>query len=389
MNPMVSERLQQTAEYYFSEKQKQLNWLASQGIEIINLGIGNPDLPPPALMQQVLSEQTFQPQVHGYQNYRGDVRFRQAISNWYSLHYGVKVCPDTEVIPLMGSKEGIINISLSMLNPGDQVLVPNPGYPVYTIAAKLAEATPIQYNLNEENNFLPDFDELEKLELCQVKMMWVNYPHMPTGAVANLKLYEKIIAFGQKHNILICSDNAYSFILNSKPISILQVEGGMEWAVEVNSLSKSYNMAGWRVGMMAGNAKVIEQVTRLKSNTDSGMPLPVQLAAAAVLDLGNEWFTPLNDEYKKRRELVIRLASEIDCQVVGSQAGMFIWAKIPAYAADAESFSGEILRQTGVFLSPGHIFGSNGERFLRISLCANLDTLSKALEKVWTLDIFR
>jgi aspartate/methionine/tyrosine aminotransferase len=289
----------------------------------------------------------------------------------------------------MGSKEGIINISLAMLNPGDQVLVPNPGYPVYTIAAKLAEATPIQYNLNEENNFLPDFDELEKLDLSQVKMMWVNYPHMPTGATASIELYKKIIAFGQKHNILICSDNAYSFILNSKPISILQVDGGMEWAVEVNSLSKSYNMAGWRVGMMAGNAKVIEQVTRLKSNTDSGMPLPVQLAAAAVLDLGNEWFTPLNDEYKKRRELVIRLASEIDCQVVGSQAGMFIWAKIPAYAADAESFSGEILRQTGVFLSPGHIFGSNGERFLRISLCANLDTLSKALEKVWTLDIFR
>lgn len=389
MEIQTAKRIGEVKEYYFSKKREELESLLNQGVKVINLGIGSPDLPPPTAMIKMLNEISGLSNSHGYQNYRGSDELRNAISEWYSRYYGVLTNFETEVLPLMGSKEGIMHLSMSFLNEGDKVLVPDPGYPVYRIASEMAGAQVVTYSLLEQNGFYPDFDEIEKIDLKGVKIMWVNYPNMPTGTKASLSLFKQIVEFGRKHGILICHDNPYSFILNSNPMSILQVEGAREVAVELNSLSKSHNMAGWRVGMMVGKADLLSKVLRFKTNMDSGMPLPVQLAAVAALGCGKEWFANLNAEYRIRQTIAKKIAKEIDCTFSEDQSGLFLWAKVPPYIYESEAFVGEILRQIGVFITPGTVFGSNGEGFIRISLCSDIDTLNEVLFRVQRFNVFR
>lgn len=383
MNLAPANRLEHAHEYYFSRKQKELSRLKASGVDVINLGIGNPDLPPPAHMQEQLAKLAMLPTGHGYQGYTGIEALREAIAEWYLRHFGVTLCRDSEVFPLMGSKEGIMHISMAYLNPGDRVLIPNPGYPTYIAATHIAGATPVPYPLLEENGFQPNIQDLERMELDRVKIMWVNYPNMPTGAEGSMSLFQALIDFGRKYNILICHDNPYCFIQNANPLSILQVEGAREHAVELNSLSKSYNMAGWRVGMLVGNQEVIHNVLRFKSNMDSGMPYPVQMAAVAALGTDNGWFATLNREYSERRAIAVRIGQSIGCTLAkGSNTGMFVWLRIPEHAQGAEALSDLILRVTGVFITPGTVFGSNGQRYLRISLCSTKELLTKALDRL-------
>ncbi|SDB81442.1 pyridoxal phosphate-dependent aminotransferase [Williamwhitmania taraxaci] len=390
MEISLSQRLGEVKEYYFSRKLQEIEQLMRQGIEVINLGIGNPDMPPPAQMQMRLSEVNAQNNSHGYQGYRGIQSLRIAFSNWYNLHLGVELNADNEILPLSGSKEGIMHLSMALLNPSDRVLVPNPGYPTYSIATQLAGGIPVDYNLTESNDFEPDFDELELMDLSKVKLMWVNYPHMPSGAKGNLPLFEKLVQFAKKHHILICHDNPYSFIMNDNPLSILGVEGAKEVAVELNSLSKSHNMAGWRVGILAGRSDIINAVLRFKSNMDSGMPLAVQQAATAALAVGSEWYTSLNKEYAVRNVIATKIALALNCTPSPKcQGGIFLWARIPNWVYDVESFCDEVLKQTRVFITPGTVFGSNGERYIRISLCADKATLQIALQRIETFDIHR
>jgi LL-diaminopimelate aminotransferase len=379
MEILTASRIGEVKEYYFSKKRLELEALANQGPRLINLGIGNPDLPPPAEMVEMLNSISGKSNSHGYQGYRGSDELRIAISEWYSRFYSVSLDINTEILPLIGSKEGIMHLSMALLNDGDKVLVPNPGYPVYRTASEMAGADVMSYSLLEQNNFHPDFDELEKLDLNGVRLMWVNYPNMPTGTRANPELLRKIIEFGRKHNILICHDNPYSFILNPNPLSILQVEGASEVAIELNSLSKSHNMAGWRVGMMVGNANVLSAVLRFKTNMDSGMPLPVQLAAVAALGCGKEWFSGLNEQYKERQHIAKQIAEVLNCTYNPEQSGLFLWMKMPQCKVGSEVFSAEILKQLRVFITPGTVFGSNGEGYLRISLCSDVDTFNEAL----------
>jgi LL-diaminopimelate aminotransferase len=320
--------------------------------------------------------------VHAYQSYKGSPVLRNAISCFYKKWYHTDINADTEVLPLIGSKEGIMHICMTYLNRGDEALIPNPGYPTYSSAVKLAGGTCTEYALKEENNWEPDFKALEETDLSKVKLMWINYPEMPTGKQASLELFQRIVAFGKKHNILICHDNPYSFILNKQPISLLSVEGAMEVALELNSLSKANNMAGWRVGMLIGAKQRIEEVLRFKSNMDSGMFLPVQLAAAKALSLDKEWFEQLNGIYSKRRELVYQLLDALQCQYDKSQVGMFVWAKIPSTFKNGYELSNEVLYNKNVFITPGGIFGSNGNGYIRISLCAKEEVLKDALERV-------
>ncbi len=384
----LSNRLEDVQEYFFSRKLQEIDQLKQQGIEVINLGIGNPDMPPPTQMQERLSEVNGQDNSHGYQGYKGIEPLRTAFAGWYALSFGVCLNSASEILPLLGSKEGIMHLSMALLNIGDKVLVPNPGYPTYAAATRLAGGIPVDYNLTGENNFEPNFEELEAMDLRNVKLIWVNYPHMPTGALGSKALFEKLVRFAKKHNILICHDNPYSLILNTKPLSILSTHGAKEVAVELNSLSKSHNMAGWRVGMLAGRSDIISAVLRFKSNMDSGMPLAVQLAAIAALSVSNEWYDALNNEYGKRKEVAKKMVAMLNCQLTPQcQAGMFLWAKIPDWVFESESFCDEVLKQTRVFLTPGSVFGSNGERYLRISLCANMETLHKALRRMETFDI--
>ena len=389
MEIQTSRRIGEVQEYYFSKKRQELEMLSNQGVKIINLGIGSPDMAPPTAMVHMLNEISNKSNSHGYQNYRGSDELRKAISAWYVRFYGVSVNLETEVLPLMGSKEGIVHLSMALLNEGDKVLIPNPGYPVYQAASELAGAKVLTYSLLDSNHFYPDFDALEKLDLKGVKLMWVNYPNMPTGTRATMPLFERIIDFGKKHGILICHDNPYSFILNPEPMSILHVEGASEVAVELNSLSKSHNMAGWRVGMMVGNADVLKAVLRFKTNMDSGMPLPVQLAAVAALGCGKEWFSNLNAEYRERQRVAKQIAGELDCTFNPEQIGLFLWIEIPPYMVESEAFSGEILKQLGIFITPGTVFGSNGEGYLRISLCSDLDTFNEAFLRTRQFNIFR
>jgi len=384
----ISNRLVGVEEYFFARKLQEIEQLKRQGIEVINLGIGNPDMPPPVQMQERLSEVNGRDNSHGYQGYKGVEPLRTAFAGWYAVNFGVCLNPASEILPLLGSKEGIMHLSMALLNIGDEVLVPNPGYPTYAAATRLADGIPVDYNLVEGNNFEPNFEELEAMDLRNVKLMWVNYPHMPSGALGSKALFEKLVRFAKKHNILICHDNPYSFILNDNPLSILSTPGAKEVTVELNSLSKSHNMAGWRVGMLAGRSDIISAVLRFKSNMDSGMPLAVQLAATAALSVSHEWYGALNKEYGKRKEVAAELALALNCkQSTQCHAGMFLWAKIPEWVFDTESFCDEVLKQTRVFLTPGSVFGSNGERFLRISLCANIETLNEALNRVKTFDI--
>jgi LL-diaminopimelate aminotransferase len=380
----TSERLSGIGEYYFSQKLREIAKLNAEGKNIINLGIGSPDMPPHPDVIKVLQEESSKPNVHAYQGYKGVPELRNAFSHWYRTWYNVTLDPETEILPLIGSKEGIMHICMTYLNNGDQALVPNPGYPTYSSAVKLSGGDCINYELNEKNNWFPDFKAIENsLEKNKrVKLMFVNYPQMPTGQLPDKKLFENIIAFGKKHNILIVHDNPYSFILNEEPLSILSVNGAKEIAVELNSLSKSHNMAGWRVGVLCGAKERIDEVLRFKSNMDSGMFLPVQLAAAKALQLGKEWHDELNKAYAKRRALVMQLLQSINCKPAPNQAGMFVWAAIPSSYKDCYELSDEILYGTNVFITPGGIFGSAGEKYIRVSLCSTEEKLKQAIGRV-------
>lgn len=382
MDIKVSERLNGIGEYYFSQKLREIEELNKQGKKIINLGIGSPDLPPHPDVIKVLQEEAAKPNTHAYQSYKGSPVLRNAISAFYKNWYQTEINPDTEVLPLIGSKEGIMHICMTYLNKGDEALIPNPGYPTYSSAVKLAGGNCVEYALKEENNWEPDFDALETADLSKVKLMWINYPEMPTGKQASTELFERIVAFGKKHNILICHDNPYSFILNEQPISLLTVDGAKEVALELNSLSKASNMAGWRVGMMVGAKERIDEVLRFKSNMDSGMFLPVQLAAAKALSLDKDWYDQLNKVYAERRELVYQLLDVLNCSYDKNQVGMFIWAKIPGNYKDCYEVSDEVLYNKNVFITPGGIFGSNGNGYIRISLCAKKEVFQEALERV-------
>jgi len=379
----TAKRLEGIGEYYFSQKLREIDELNKQGKNIINLGIGSPDLPPHPDVIKVLQEESAKPNVHAYQSYKGSPVLRKAFADWYKKWYNVDLNADTEILPLIGSKEGIIHICMTYLNEGDEVLVPNPGYPTYRSAVKLAGGVCVDYELKEENNYYPDFNLLEKKkDLSKVKLMWVNYPQMPTGQPASMEVFEKLIAFGKKHNILICHDNPYSFILNETPKSLLSIDGAKDVALELNSLSKSSNMAGWRVGVLCGAKQRIDEVLRFKSNMDSGMFLPVQLSAAKALTLGKEWYDSVNKVYKARREKVYELLDILNCKYSKEQVGMFMWAKIPGGYKDGYALSDDVLYNSNVFITPGGIFGSAGDQYIRVSLCGSIERFEEAIKRI-------
>ena len=378
----VARRLQHTEEYYFSKKLREIEEMNKRGAQVINLGIGSPDLPPHPTVLQVLSEEAQKPHTHGYQSYRGAPAFREAIAEWYQRYYHVDLNPQSEILPLIGSKEGIVHICMTYLQEGDEALIPNPGYPAYASAVRITGASSVSYELSEANGWQPDFEALEQRDLSRVKLMWVNYPHMPTGTAASMELFERLVAFGKKHNILICHDNPYSFILNDKPLSLLAVPGAKEVAIELNSLSKSSNMAGWRMGMLLADEQRIAEILRFKSNMDSGMFLPAQLAAAAALRLDASWYQELNSIYAQRRHKVFEIMNLLNCVYDPQQVGLFVWAKIPDSYADAYSLTDVILQQAHVFITPGGIFGSAGDRYIRISLCADEAVFTQAIERI-------
>ena len=375
-------RLDGIGEYYFSQKLREIESLNKAGKQVINLGIGSPDLPPHPEVIRTLQEESAKPGMHGYQGYKGSPVLRKAIAGFYKNWYDVNLDADQEILPLIGSKEGIMHICMTYLDPGDEVLIPDPGYPTYSSAVRLAGGTSCTYTLDDAHNWEPDFEALEKRDLTKVKLMWVNYPHMPTGRLPSAKLFQRLIAFAKKHEILICHDNPYSFILNEKPESIMSVEGAKEVAIELNSLSKSVNMAGWRVGMLVAAKERVDEILRFKSNMDSGMFLPVQLAAAKALSLGKDWYEQLNEIYKKRRQVVYQILDAVDCPPDKNQAGLFLWAKVNDRFKDGFTLSDHILYEKNVFITPGGIFGANGTRFIRISLCQDVELLKKALQRI-------
>lgn len=377
----VADRLSGIEEYYFSTKLRQIDEMNKAGKKVINLGIGSPDLPPHPDVIKTLEEEAEKPNQHGYQNYKGNPVLRNAIAKWYQKWYHVTLNPDIEILPLIGSKEGIMHVCMTYVNPGDIVLIPNPGYPTYKSAAKIAGANVHAYMLRKENHWLPDFEELEKLDLVKVKLMFVNYPEMPTGQLPTKDMFEHLISFAKKHQILICHDNPYSFILNNNPMSLLSIEGAKEVVIELNSFSKSHNMAGWRVGMLCGAKERIEEVLRFKSNMDSGMFLPLQLAAAKALGLDQSWYDSINAVYKKRREKVFELLDLLKCSFDKNQAGLFVWAEIPAEYKDGYELSDKILNDANVFITPGGIFGNAGDKYIRVSLCATEEKLEEAIQR--------
>ena len=379
---VTAKRLDGIGEYYFSTKLREIDELNKQGKNIINLGIGSPDLPPHPDVIKVLQEESAKPNVHAYQSYKGSPILRKAIADWYNRWYGVSVNPDTEILPLIGSKEGIMHICMTYLNEGDGALVPNPGYPTYRSAVKLAGGTCIDYELKEENNWQPDLAVLKALDLSKVKLMFVNYPHMPTGQLPEVEVLKQLVAFASENNILLVHDNPYSFILNDDPQSLLSIEGAKEVVMELNSLSKSQNMAGWRVGMLVAAKERIDEVLRFKSNMDSGMFLPLQLAAATALGLDKSWYDSVNAIYRQRREKVFELLDVLECVYSKNQAGMFIWAKIPAGYKDGYALSDEVLYNSNVFITPGGIFGSAGDGFIRVSLCGSIEKFEEAIRRV-------
>ena len=378
----TSKRLEGIGEYYFSQKLREIDALNKEGKNIINLGIGSPDLPPHADVIRVLQEEAAKPNVHAYQGYKGSPVLRQAIKDWYRKWYNVALNADTEILPLIGSKEGIMHICMTYLDKGDEVLVPDPGYPTYRSAVKLAGGKCLAYKLREKNNYEPDFNKLEKSKLKKVKMMFVNYPQMPTGQAPHAQLFEKIVAFGKKHNILIIHDNPYSFILNESPTSLLSFEGAKDCVLELNSLSKSHNMAGWRVGTLCGAKERIDEILRFKSNMDSGMFLPVQLAAAKALSLGREWHDEVNDIYRNRREKDFELLDLLNCKYSTEQVGLFVWAAVPKKYKDGYELSDEVLYNSNVFITPGGIFGSAGDKYVRVSLCGSVERFEEAIRRI-------
>lgn len=381
----TSKRLKGIGEYYFSHKLREIEELNKAGKNIINLGIGSPDLPPHPDVIKTLQEEAAKPTVHAYQSYKGSPVLRKAMSDWYKKWYDVELNPDTEILPLIGSKEGILHICMAYLDRGDEVLVPNPGYPTYTSAVKLAGGKCVEYKLTAKNYYQPDFDKLEERKLKKVKLMFVNYPQMPTGHLPTVKLFEKLVRFARKNKILLVHDNPYSFILNDSPKSLLTVKGAKDFVIELNSLSKSHNMAGWRVGMVCGAKERIEEVLRFKSNMDSGMFLPVQLAAARALSLGNDWHDSMNEVYRNRREKVFELLDLLGCKFSKVQAGMFVWAAIPGEFTNGFELSDEVLYKANVFITPGGIFGTAGDKYIRVSLCSTEEKIKEAIERIKNL----
>lgn len=376
-------RLNTVTEYYFSTKLKEVAEMNARGLDVISLGIGSPDLPPSPETIKALSESASKPDVHGYQPYVGIPGLRKAFADFYRKWFRVELNPDTEIQPLIGSKEGILHISMAFLNPGDGVLVPDPGYPTYSSVSNLVQAKVITYDLDENNNWQPDFEALEQIDLSNVKLMWVNYPNMPTGAPATVELFEKLVAFGKKHGIVICNDNPYSFILNKNHLSILQVEGAKEISIELNSMSKSHNMPGWRMGMLASNATFVQWILKVKSNIDSGQFKPMQMAAIAALNNSDEWHNEMNIKvYQLRRNKAGEIMTQLGCTYDEHQVGMFLWGKIPDNYKDSGELADKVLYNAGVFITPGFIFGEKGKRYIRISLCANEEMLQKALDRI-------
>jgi len=377
----TAKRLEIVEEYYFSSKLREVRQLAAEGKPIINMGIGSPDLKPSQAVIDAVVLAMQEENAHQYQSYQGVPELRQSMADFYQINFGVAMNPTTEILPLMGSKEGIMHISLAFLNEGDQVLIPNPGYPTYTSVTNLVGAVPVYYDLKESTNWEPDFEDLEQLDLSKVKIMWVGYPHMPTGARGSLALFEKLVAFAKKHNILLVNDNPYSFVLNDKPMSLLQVEGAKEVALELNSLSKTFNMAGWRVGMVLGNASCIDAVLKVKSNMDSGMFYGIQKGAIAALKSEASWFESMNAIYRKRRVLTEQLAEKLGCEVYKEGVGLFVWAKLPAGISSAENFIDKILYDKHIFITPGTMFGGNGEGYIRFALCVKEEKVQEAIDR--------
>jgi LL-diaminopimelate aminotransferase len=380
----VADRLKEVQEYYFSRKLREIEEMNRQGPRVINLGIGSPDLPPHPDVVRVLHEESAKPNTHAYQSYKGAPALRQAMADWYTRWYGVSLDMETELLPLIGSKEGITHICMTYLNEGDVALVPDPGYPAYASAVRVAGGIPMSFALLQENSYFPDLDELTRLvnHYSNVKLLFVNYPNMPTGQLPTRDMFDNLVQWAIAHNVLIVHDNPYSFILNENPMSILSSKGAMEVAVELNSLSKSHNLAGWRVGMLAGKAKRLEEVLRFKSNLDSGMFLPLQLAAAKALLLPDEWYKQVNRVYAERRKLAFDILDMLGCSYHASQAGMFVWAKVPAFFEDGYHVTDEVLNKAKVFITPGGIFGENGKNFIRISLCSPQEVFIEAIERM-------
>ncbi|MET7030002.1 pyridoxal phosphate-dependent aminotransferase [Sediminicola luteus] len=379
---IAADRLKTVEEYYFSKKLREVRGLMAEGRPIINMGIGSPDLAPSKEVIEALQDSVNGANAHQYQSYQGLPELREAFASFYHAKFGVTVNPANEVLPLMGSKEGIMHISMAFLNPGDEVLIPNPGYPTYSSVTNLVGAVPKFYDLVAKNGWFPDLEVLEKEDLSKVKIMWTSYPHMPTGATASEDQLKDLVAFAKRNNILLVNDNPYSFVLNQSPISILGVEGAMEVALELNSLSKTFNMAGWRVGMVLGSKAHIDEVLKVKSNMDSGMFYGIQKGAIAALESSDAWFDKLTQVYTSRRNLVFQLADKLNCTYDGQNAvGMFVWAKLPVGIASAEAFINEVLYDKNIFITPGTIFGSNGEGYIRFSLCVTEDKIKEAISR--------
>jgi len=375
-------RTELVSEYYFSTKLAEIARMRQQGIDVISLGIGSPDMPPAPSVIEALARNATDMRNHGYQSYRGIPSLRNAFADWYLKYFSVALDAETEILPLIGSKEGIMHISMAFLDPGDEVLVPDPGYPAYGAAAKLAGGIVRTYNLTEASGWMPDIEAIEASGTAKVKLMWINYPHMPTGTKATPGLFERLVAFARKHGILLCNDNPYSFILNTDHLSLFSVPRARDVALELNSLSKSHNMAGWRIGMVAGNSTFINAVLKVKSNMDSGMFKPLQAAAAEALAAPAEWYTALNATYLRRRQKAAEIMNALGCTFDPAQSGLFLWGRIPDHYSDAIGLTEELLHQKHLFITPGNVFGNNGARYIRISLCAPEEVLQAALERV-------
>ncbi len=377
-----AKRLNSVKEYYFSIKLREVRSLIDQGKPIINLGIGSPDLSPPETVIKALKNAD----THGYQSYQGLPELRKAIASFYQKYYDVDLNFENQILPLMGSKEGILHISMAFLNKGDKVLIPNPGYPTYASVTRLIEAEPLFYNLNEDHQWWPNLKEIEKNDLTNVKIMWVNYPHMPTGSNGDKQLFKELIAFGKKHQILIVNDNPYSFVLNEDPKSILSVDGAKDIAIELNSLSKTFNMAGWRVGMVVGHENYLEAILKVKSNMDSGMFYGIQKGAIEALSLSSDWFDGMNHIYRERRNVIWKICDQLNCTYDTDSSGLFVWAKIPS-GNKSEEITDNILYNHDVFIAPGTVFGDQGEGYIRFSLCVDKDKMSEVLERLTKLEL--
>ncbi|MBK9734864.1 MAG: aminotransferase class I/II-fold pyridoxal phosphate-dependent enzyme [Saprospiraceae bacterium] len=380
-----SNRLDDVTTYYFVRKLEEIDAMNKDGGSLVlNLGIGSPDLLPPQIVMDTLTKSLGAADAHKYQSYKGILQLRNGFANWYKNQFGVHIDQKTQVLPLIGSKEGVMHISMSFLNEGDEVLIPNPGYPSYAICTKLAGGIPVDMPLEESLDWKPDLKKLAQTDLSKVKLMWINYPNMPTGATADLVFFEDLVAFAKQHKILICHDNPYTFILNDQPLSIFNVPGSQDCSIELVSLSKCYNMAGWRVGAVIGAREYIDTIMTFKSNMDSGMFKPIQEASAAALELGQDWIKNLNEVYKERKVAACNIMAALRCSYDETGAGMFIWGKIPMELKDSDAFSDQLLKDTRVFITPGHIFGSKGLRFLRVSLCSSAEDMKAALYRIKT-----